>query len=581
MSLRRRLWAATFACALLPLLAFGATASWLLLRRAEQARAQRLEAARAVVVEETARASAALRRALDAACARDGPVARWLSSNAVRIEPLVVVVQPPQGRRQTATAAEPSAEASRLSMGAGLETLARREALAMLAVLEGTGSPPIGTWRADVDPTQARRALEHAGTEPFVLDAPRTGPLIAAGCTVRSGALEARLLGAAALSDRVASTRLPHAVQAELRDARQRLEPNEVVAVVLRDATSAPRMRVVLRDRGPDPLDSLAPLAPAALLAFAVAVLAALLAVPSLARAVRGQLRELAEAARRLAAGDLDVTLGEGAAPPRQVGGAQQTLDAMRGELRAVRERLRRAERLGAWSDIARRMAHEIKNPLTPIQVSIETMRKLHRSRSAEFDEVFEESTSAILEEVRRLRDLVDSFGRFARLPRPQPVEVDPVELASQCVALHHDDCVRLSLETRGSPGTVRADRNQIAQVLGNLVRNAIEASRERHPEGVGHVVVLVEPSDGPAGVRLSVLDDGPGIAPERRAEIFEPYVTTKPTGSGLGLAIVHRIVTEHGGTIDVGDSPLGGARFTVTLPADGPPPSADSSRSA
>jgi nitrogen fixation/metabolism regulation signal transduction histidine kinase len=242
----------------------------------------------------------------------------------------------------------------------------------------------------------------------------------------------------------------------------------------------------------------------------------------------------------------------------------------MTGELRHAQRRLIRAERVAAWRDIARRIAHEIKNPLMPIQTSIETMRKVHARRHPDFDEIFEESTSTILEEVARLGRIVSEFSRFARLPRPKPVELELTDIARHVVGLHAGGAVAVRLLVEGEPPPIRADREQLTQMLVNLVQNAAEAAEAAHGPGGGHVDVIVSPA--PEGVRLEVVDDGPGIPAEEQARIFEPYFTTKAGGTGLGLAIVHRIVGDHGGRIDVDDAEGGGAVFELVLPREGPP---------
>ncbi len=312
------------------------------------------------------------------------------------------------------------------------------------------------------------------------------------------------------------------------------------------------------------------------LIAGALAFAGALLLGTILALTLGRPLRQLETAASRVASGDLqsmiDVTYGG------EVGRALGAFNRMTEELRGTRARLLRAERIAAWRDIARRIAHEIKNPLSPIQVSIETMRKTYAKKHPDFDEIFEESTLTILEEVERLKRIVTEFSNFARLPRPRPTPLDPREVIDHVASLHMGGEVALEVDAPEALPTIRADREQITQVLVNLVQNAVDAAKAAHPEGGGHVRITARPGDG-GGVDITVDDDGPGIPPEDRDRIFEPYYTTKSHGTGLGLAIVHRIVDDHTGTLRVDASPLGGAQMRMHLTAEGPPPEADVSQ--
>jgi two-component system nitrogen regulation sensor histidine kinase NtrY len=295
-----------------------------------------------------------------------------------------------------------------------------------------------------------------------------------------------------------------------------------------------------------------------------------------------GHDRQLEAAVARIGKGDLDVTLdGNGA--------TVSAFNRMTRELRDARTRLARAERIAAWRDIARRIAHEIKNPLTPIKMAMETARKTHARKHPDFDEIFDESTKTVLEEVNRLEHIVTEFSRFARLPRPDATSLNAREVVEKVVAMHDLDPahatlpeaakgvrVELSLGQSKFP-EVRADREQLTQVLVNLVQNACDAAREKHGETGGRVVVDLAATDD-AGVRITISDNGPGIPTEERSRILEPYYTTKAHGTGLGMAIVDRIVSDHGGSLVIDDSKLGGAAIVVTLRREGPPEEADGS---
>jgi len=281
-------------------------------------------------------------------------------------------------------------------------------------------------------------------------------------------------------------------------------------------------------------------------------------------------LKELRDAAERVAGGDLESTLAVRSGG--EVGRALEAFNRMTRELRHTQEKLLRAERIAAWRDIARRIAHEIKNPLSPIQISIETMRKTYRKKHPDFDEIFEESTLMILEEVERLKRIVTEFSRFARMPRPKPEELDIGDVVGHVVGLHQSGDVLVELDQADDLPRIRVDREQITQVLVNLVQNAADAAKAGHGGPGGRVRVLVDRAPGDGGVEVRVQDDGPGIPVEERARVFEPYYTTKAGGTGLGLAIVHRIIGDHGGSIEIGASPLGGAEVIVFLTEAGPP---------
>jgi len=272
-------------------------------------------------------------------------------------------------------------------------------------------------------------------------------------------------------------------------------------------------------------------------------------------------LAEIERAAARVAEGDLTSTID------MRVGGkADQTFrsfDRMTRELREMRARLAEAERAAAFQEIARRIAHEIKNPLAPIQMAMETLRKAHAKRLDGFDEIFDESTRAVLEEVRRMERIVCEFSEFARLPKAQPGALALDALVDEVAQLYRPPDVQLDIAREAPLPDVRVDREQITQVLVNLLQNAFDAARANKPQDA-RVRVRVYLREG--RVALDVEDNGPGVAESERARIFEPYVTSKAHGTGLGLAIVKRILSDHGADIEVGSSALGGARFSLTF---------------
>jgi nitrogen fixation/metabolism regulation signal transduction histidine kinase len=231
-------------------------------------------------------------------------------------------------------------------------------------------------------------------------------------------------------------------------------------------------------------------------------------------------------------------------------------------DLAGYQLKLVRAERVAAWQEIARRIAHEIKNPLSPIQVSIETMRKAYSGKHAEFPEIFEESTKAILEEVAALKRIVTEFSDFARLPKPSPVRQDVNPIAESAVGLYggqHGEVEITFVPASGLP-EVRLDRELFGQVLSNLIANAVRAAA---PAGR----VVVETNIAAERVLVRVRDTGSGMSPEVLEKVFTPYFTTHPDGTGLGLAIVQRIVEDHEGTIEIESVEGKGTAVTISLP--------------
>jgi two-component system nitrogen regulation sensor histidine kinase NtrY len=223
-----------------------------------------------------------------------------------------------------------------------------------------------------------------------------------------------------------------------------------------------------------------------------------------------------------------------------------------------------RAQKVAAWREVARRLAHEIKNPLTPIQLSAERLRRKLTGLDAPLLDLVHECTSTIVGEVESLKGLVDEFSQFARMPAPRAVPTDVPALVGETLALYDGLFTDVRFETRLDPGVVevRVDPEQLKRVLINLVDNAIEAMHRRG------TIAIETARDQPNGfIRIVVADDGPGIPEGEREKLFLPYYSTKGRGSGLGLAIVRRIVAEHGGSVDVTENVPRGTRFTIELP--------------
>ncbi|MEO7271470.1 MAG: ATP-binding protein [Vicinamibacterales bacterium] len=233
-----------------------------------------------------------------------------------------------------------------------------------------------------------------------------------------------------------------------------------------------------------------------------------------------------------------------------------------------------RTQRVAAWRDVARRLAHEIKNPLTPIQLCAERMQRQFRTAPPAARELVDECTSTIIGEVESLKELVDEFAQFARMPAPRVVPADLDALLADTLALYHGLFQDIRLERRFAEGLprVRVDVEQLRRVVINLVDNAVEAlggtAAGPRPNGDAPSILIETRHDRVNGVaRILVADNGPGIPAADRDKLFMPYYSTKRRGSGLGLAIVRRIVAEHGGSIEVADNVPAGTVFTIDLP--------------
>ncbi len=251
-----------------------------------------------------------------------------------------------------------------------------------------------------------------------------------------------------------------------------------------------------------------------------------------------------------------------------EIGAVADALNTMMEDLRTSKDRLVIAERIAAWQEIARRLAHEIKNPLTPIQMSVETLRKTWDKKHPSFEETFDETTSTVLEETARLKRIVSEFSEFARMPKPQIKPLDLNELIQQTLSLY-EGTVHITKELDETLPEIQADKDQLSQVILNLVENARDALADAKD---GHIVITTRFSADSGMVEMTFDDNGPGIKPALRPKLFTPYFTTKQLkgGTGLGLAIVHRIVSDHGGSITATDSPEGGARFVARWPVIG-----------
>jgi signal transduction histidine kinase len=239
-------------------------------------------------------------------------------------------------------------------------------------------------------------------------------------------------------------------------------------------------------------------------------------------------------------------------------------------ELVSQRERLVQAERVAAWRELARRLAHELKNPLFPLQITVENLTRARQLPPSEFEEVFTESTTTMLAELRNLKAIIGRFSDFSKMPRPQFQRVDVNQLVQNVVRLHEPQLknsakpIEVALDTDTSAGTIDADPDLLHRVLANLVLNAMDAM----PDG-GKLTVSTRAADDRTIIEVS--DTGVGLTPEESERLFTPYYTTKQHGTGLGLAIAQSVIADHHGTITVVSAPGRGTTFHIDLPVRQP----------
>jgi len=239
-------------------------------------------------------------------------------------------------------------------------------------------------------------------------------------------------------------------------------------------------------------------------------------------------------------------------------------------------------QRQAAWSDVARRIAHEIKNPLTPIQLAAERLRRRYGKQIEQDGELFEELTATIIRQVGDLRKMVDEFSSFARLPKPVFRSEDPIDLVRQALFLQevgHPEIVYRFSAPDDVP-RIECDRHQFGQAMTNVLKNAAEAvdSRQREADADYRARISIEVGFDDRFLTVCVTDNGVGL-PQEGVRIMEPYVTTRDKGTGLGLAIVKKIVEEHGGELNFAAVPEGGTRATLRFARD--PAAADAGSEA
>ncbi len=303
-----------------------------------------------------------------------------------------------------------------------------------------------------------------------------------------------------------------------------------------------------------------------ALLAGALGVLVALVFSGWAAMRVTQPVERLAAAAGQVAAGDWGARVFVGSKD--EIGTLAAAFNQMTQQLLEQRGRLVQAERVAAWRELARRLAHELKNPLYPLQITIENLQRARLQKPEQFDEVFRESTHTLLAELDNLKTIVGRFSDFARMPAPQltPVQVNDLILnAMKLFESQFSGAGRPQIETNlylePELPEISADRDLLHRALQNLILNALDAMP------AGGTLTLRTKVTG-AGIRIGISDTGQGLTREECERLFTPYYTTKQYGTGLGLAIVQSVVSDHHGKISVQSEEGAGTTFLIDLPA-------------
>ncbi len=303
-----------------------------------------------------------------------------------------------------------------------------------------------------------------------------------------------------------------------------------------------------------------------ALIVAGAGILLAVILSGWVAARVTRPLVELAHAAEDVSAGNWNTQV-----PVRthdELGALAESFNTMTRQLTDQRDRLVQSERVAAWRELARRLAHELKNPLFPLQITVENLVRARNADPQLFDEVFREGTATLLAEVTNLKAIISRFSDFSKMPQPQLEAVNVNEIVRRVLSLHSAQFqaegrpkIESRFEADESVGTIDADADLLHRAISNLVLNAMDAM----PEG-GRLTVRTRALDG--RVRVEVSDTGSGLTKEECERLFTPYYTTKVHGTGLGLAIVQSVVSDHHGNITVESEPGKGTAFRIDLPA-------------
>ncbi len=306
----------------------------------------------------------------------------------------------------------------------------------------------------------------------------------------------------------------------------------------------------------------------AAMLVGGAGILVAVIASLWFAARVTRPVVSLADAARRVAAGDLAAKVE--VESHDELGELASAFNRMTSDLAQQKDRAVQAERVAAWRELARRLAHELKNPLFPLQVTVENLVRAKQKAPEMFEEVFDEGTTTLLAEINNLKAIIGRFSEFSKMPQPQrrPTQVNDVVQSVLRVfqaQLQAKSPITVHTELAATLPEISADPDLLHRALSNLVLNAIDAMPQGGELTIGSKAIGER-------VEISVSDTGSGLTPEECGRLFTPYYTTKQHGTGLGLAIVQSVVSDHGGKISVESAKDKGTTFRIELPCDAQP---------
>lgn len=332
-------------------------------------------------------------------------------------------------------------------------------------------------------------------------------------------------------------------------------QENQVLGILLVGNTRRPYVELRNRIRS------------AALLAGSAGIILAILFSGWASSRVTRPVEHLAQAAREVAAGNWDTRVPVDSSD--ELGALAESFNRMTGELLDQRERLVQAERVAAWRELARRLAHELKNPLFPLQLTVENLVRARQQSPEQFDEVFRESSSTLLAEITNLKTIISRFSEFSRMPQPQLQRVLVNEMVQNVARLMQAQLrsperapIECRLELADALQPIAADPDLLHRALSNLALNAMDAM----PQG-GTLTLRTRQSGD--RVFVEVADTGAGLTAEECGRLFTPYYTSKAHGTGLGLAIVQSIISDHGGSITVRSEPGRGTTFMIELPGN------------
>jgi signal transduction histidine kinase len=303
----------------------------------------------------------------------------------------------------------------------------------------------------------------------------------------------------------------------------------------------------------------------AALLAGGAGMVLAILLSGWAAARVTRPVEQLAHAAREVTAGNWNAQVEVHSSD--EIGELADTFNHMTHELLEQKQRLVQSERVAAWRDLARRLAHELKNPLFPLQLTVENLLRARGQSPELFEEIFRESSSTLLAEIANLKTIISRFGEFSRMPQPHWQRVDLNETVQHLARLFQAQLhapgrppIECVLDLAEAVTAIAADPDLLHRALSNLVLNAMDAM----PEGG---ILTLATHQNEEWMRVNISDTGAGLTEEECERLFTPYYTSKPRGTGLGLAIVQSIVSDHGGKITVRSQPGRGTTFVIELP--------------